>query len=253
MERKLNFIERFKISIFKPRRYNEIVKEGISKAIIHSLIVSLVIGSIMGGILFSILSEKEKDIYNIVSNNEYKFSIDNGILEFNKSPMKFDEGKSVVYINSDILIKDIDSIKNITIHKDYSIAILKDGISIRYLGDEYTVNYKTIIDNFSLNNETILKGLSLFKFVKYSLFISVIIAIYFMFMIDSLILSLIGLIIIKINKVQIRYKELLKVSIYSTTLPIILNSISFLGGFGIFISGIYLTIFLNSLRDNRLY
>ena len=162
MKKKLNFIERFKISIFKPRRYNEIVKEAISKAIIHSLIVSLIIGSVIGGILFSILADKEKDIYNIVSNNDYEFSINNVIFEFNKSPIKFDEGKSVVYINSDISIKDIDNIKNIVIHKDYSIAVVRDGISVRYLGDEYTTNYSSIVNNLSLNNETLLKGLSLF-------------------------------------------------------------------------------------------
>lgn len=252
MKKKLNFIERFKISIFKPRRYNEIVSEGISKAIAHSLIVSLVIGAIIGGILFSILADKEQDIYNIVSNNNYEFSINNGVFDFNESPIKFDEGKSVIYINSDISIKDIDTIKNIVIHKDYSIAVLRDGISVRYLGDEYTTNYNSIINNLSLNNETLLKGLSLFKFVKYFVFITAIISIYFMFMIDSLILSLIGLIVSKINNINIRYKDLLKVSIYATTLPIIINIFIPLGGLGIFISGIYLIIFINSLRINNI-
>ena len=251
MKEKLNFIERFKISIFKPRRYNELIKEGISKVLIYSLIVTLIIGSIIGGILFSVLSSTEKDVYNIVSNKNFEFSISNGIFEFNKSPVKFEEGKSIIYINSDISINDINSIKNIVIHKDYSIAILKDGISIRYLRDEYNMEYNSIINNLSLNNETLIKGLNLFKFVKYAIFISTVFSIYFMFMINSIILSLIGLVISKVNNIKIGYKDLLKISIYATTLPIILNSLIPLGGLGIFISGIYLMIVINSLRINK--
>lgn len=252
MKTKLNFIERFKISIFKPRRYNEIIKEGISKALIYSLIVSLIVGSITGGFLFSILSNKEKDIYNIVSNNEYEFSISNGIFEFNKSPLKFDEGKSVVYINSDVSMDNLNSIKNIVVHKDYSIAILRDGISIRYLGEEYNIKYDSIINNLNLNNEIILEGLSLFGIIKYFIFISSIFSIYFMFIIDSFILSLIGFIISKLNNIKIKYIDLLKLSIYATTLPIILNYFIPLGGLGVFISGVYLIIYLNSLKINRI-
>lgn len=252
MKEKLNFIERFKISIFKPRRYNELIKQGIFKAITYSLIISLIIGSIIGGIIFSVLSSAEKDIYNIVSNKSFEFSISNGIFEFNKSPVKFDEGKSVIYIDSDISINDINSIKNIVVHKDYSVAILKDGIAVRYLGDEYTMEYNSIINNLSLNNETLIKALNLFKFVKYFIFISTVFSIYFMFMINSVILSVIGLVVSRVNNIKIGYRDLLKISIYATTLPIILNSLIPLGALGIFISGIYLIIVINSLRINKI-
>ena len=252
MKKKLNFIDRVKISVFNVKRYNELLKEGISKTIVYSILVSVIVGSILGGILFSTINTIENNIYNTVSKEDYQFSIRDGIFYFNKSPVKIEQGKNLIYINSDISINEVESIKNITVHKDYSISILKDGISIRLLDEEENYEYKNLPVTINIDNETILNVVDLLGIFKYLAFISSIITTYFMFMLDSFILSLIGLLMSKINNIRIKYIDLFKISVYATTLPIVISIFLPLGGLTIFISGIYLILIINNLRANRL-
>ena len=248
MNKKISFMDRLKISITSIKGYKELIKEGLSKAIIYSLLLSLIIGVIQGIFTFTTISTVQKTMQKVISSDEFKFTLQDGILDFENSPIKSEEGRSIVYIDTNISLDNVDSIRNIVVHKDVSLAILKDGMSYRINGEEYNYKFSDIPLVGTINNELLLKSLNLIGIIKYIAFIMTIIITYIIFMINAFLLSIIGLILNKINKLDLRYENVFKICIYATTLPTIIGVILPIGSFGFLISGIYLIIIVNYLR-----
>ncbi len=248
MNEKINFVKKLKISITSIKGYSDLVKEKISKAIIYSIIFSLIIGTIQGLISFVTISSIQNTIEKAISSDEFKFTFQDGILNFENSPIKSEKGRNIVYIDTNISLEEKESIRNIVIHKDVSVAILKDGISFRINGMERDIEFSKDEIAGEINNEKILKALSSIGLAKYIAFITSIILTYIIFMMNSLILSLLGLIINGINKFGLNYENILKISIYATTAPTIIGLIFPIGTYGLLISGIYFIIVVNYLR-----
>jgi len=248
MNEKINFSKKFKISITSIKGYSHLIKERLSKAIIYSIIFSLIIGGIQGLISFATISSIQSTIEKAISSDEFKFTFQDGILNFENSPIKNEKGRNIIYIDTNISLAEKESVRNIVVHKDVSMAILKDGISVRVNGMERNLNFDK--DEFigEINNEKILKALSSIGIVKYIAFISSIILTYIIFMVNSLILSLLGLLLNGINKLELKYENIFKISIYATTTPTIIGLIFPIGTYGLLVSGIYFILVVNYLR-----
>ncbi|MCF0147087.1 MAG: DUF1189 family protein [Clostridium sp.] len=248
MNEKISFIKKLKISITSIKGYNDLIKEKLSKAIIYSLLFSLIIGVIQGIISFVTISSIQNTMENVISSDEFKFTLQDGILNFENSPIKTEEGRNIVYIDTNISLDEKESIRSIVVHKDSSIAILRDGISVRLNGEETNFKFNEVPLVGQINNEMLLKSLNIIGIAKYIAFFSSIILTYIIFMLNSLILSVIGLILNGINKLGLKYENILKISIYATTAPTILGLIFPLGTYGILISGMYFILVANYLR-----
>lgn len=250
MNEKISFISKLRISITSIKGYKKLIKEKLSHTIIYSILLSLIVGAIQGIFSFTTINDMQKTMDKVISSDEFKFTLQDGILNFENSPIKNEEGRNMVYIDTNISLAEIDTIRNVLVHKDASIAILKDGISYRTNGDEYDYKFSEIPFAGIKDNETLLKSLSLIGIAKYIAFIIAIIITYINFMINTFLLSIVGIILNKINRLGLRYENIFKISVYATTLPTLLSLIIQINSFGLLISGIYLILIVNYLRND---
>ena len=248
MSEKISFINKVRISVTSIKEYKKLMKENISKAIIYSILLSLIVGSILGALSFTTISVIQKTMETAISSDEFKFTLDNGVLNFEKSPIKIEEGRTILYIDTNVSLDEVESIRNIIVHKDISCVMLKDGISYRVNGDEYDYKFSELPLISSIDNEVLLKSLDFIGIIKYIVFVAIIIMVFIRFMINTFILSIVGVIVNKINYLKLSYGDIFKICLYATTLPTILSLIFSLGSFSILISGIYLILIINYLR-----
>lgn len=248
MESKLNFLSKLKISMFKVKEYPLFFKEGLNKAITYILILSIFIGSILGVLQFSALTILEKTANILLAQEEFKFEMNNGILDFKATPYKEESGSDVVIIDSNITLENSTEVRNITVHKDRSVAFLKDGIVSRMNGMEYKIKYLEVpfLDK-SINNDILIDSLQKAKPIKYLIFIAMILITYFAAMFNALLISVAGVLSNKMNGSKLKYKDIFKISIYSLTLPMILKLIIPIGTFSIIISALYVTIAIGNV------
>lgn len=251
MSEKISLINKVRISITSIRKYKDLIKENISQAIIYSLLLSLIVGSILGVLSFTAIGTMQKTMESVISSDEFKFTLDNGVLNFENSPIIREEGRAMVYIDTNISLDDVESIRKIVVHKDLSFAILKDGVSYRVNGEEYDYKFSDFPLISKIDNEILLKSLNLIGIVKYIAFLFSIIMTYIYFMLNVFILSIVGVILNKINYLKLSYGDIFKICVYATTLPTLIGLIFSLGSFSILISGTYLIFVVNYLkRDN---
>ncbi|MBD7916358.1 DUF1189 family protein [Clostridium sp. Sa3CUN1] len=247
----IKFFNKVKISITSIKGYRELLKDSLSKAILYSIILSLIVGSFLGVFSFITAGKIQKSMKDLISSEKFKFTLEDGILNFENSPIKKEYGgELIIYVDTNITLDEVDSIRKLVVHKNESLVILRDGISYRIDGNKFDYKFSELPLITNINNETILKSLNLIEIVKYLVFFINIILTYFSFIINSLALSVCGIIISKMNKLKMYYKDILKLSIYATTLPAILGIIVPIGTFSLLISGIYLILVMKMLKFN---
>jgi len=253
MEGKLNFLSRFKISIFKIKEYSLFLKEGLNKAIGYVLTLSVIIGIVLGILQFFMLNTLENSMKVLLSEERFKFEINESMLDFKESPYKEEQGSTVVIINSNKTLADSESIKNITVHKDMSSAFFKDGMVVRYNGHEYKFKYSDIpyLDKH-IDNEVALNILNKAKPIKYIVVIVTILVTYISLLFNAFIISIAGLIANKMNGSKLKYKDILKISLYSLTLPTIAKLFFPIGSLSIIISAIYVAIAINNITRKEI-
>ena len=248
MEEKLNFLSRLKISIFKVKQYSLFLKEGLNKSMVYILMLSIIVGFILGVSQFSMLTTLEKSTKVLLEQEDFKFEVNDGILDFKDSPYKQEEGPSVVIIDSNKTLADSESFRSITIHKDMSSVFLKDGIVARLNGTEYKIKYSDtpLLDN-NINNEVAINALNKAKPIKYVTVICMILITYLVALFNGLLISLAGIMSNKMNGSKLKYKEIFIISLYSLTLPMIVKLIIPIGSLTIIISGIYVVIVISNI------
>lgn len=248
MKNRIGFFNKIIISVANIKRYKELINEKLSRAIIYSILFSLIIGSVIGGVNYAIIGTVQKGMEQVMTTDELKFTLENGILDFENSPLKYEEGQAIIYIDTSLSLSDVNNIRKIVVHKDISVAFLKDGISYRANGEEYSYKYTEMNLVDKIDNNDFIKALDIFSMIKNVVFIFSILLTYFNFMFNAFILSILGVILNKINYLKLGYGNILKMCIYATTLSTILGSFINLGAFSMLISGTYLTMVINNLR-----
>lgn len=220
MKDRTNIFKKFITSIYDLKVFSKYAKDGLSKAILYALFMTFIIGGINGIFIGYRLNEGISRINNELKSDEYQYSIKNGELRINKSPIKFEEENILIYIDKDILMDEDDTLRKITVHKDFNILILKDGIVINNLIDKYEIPYNNLIieSSLSINNFNLLKILILIISC-----ITVSIITFFELIINSLIVVAIASIITIFMKMVVKYSALYSITLYAATLPLIIK------------------------------
>lgn len=249
MEENINFINKVKISLFNIGRYKDLVKLSFSKALIYSILLSVLVGIITGITSFTAITLLQNTSKKMLEDEKLNFEMEDGILNFENSPMKEEYGKTIVLIDTNKSLSDTDSIRNIVVHKDVSIAFLKDGVSVRNNGEESSFKYKDIIFLPEyLNNESIIKAIDSMSSFKYLIFIVSIFVVYLTFLFNAFIVSLAGVITSKVQGINLKYGDIFKLSLYSMTLPTLIKLIYPLGSLSILVAGTYLILAMNKIQ-----
>ncbi|MEG0856784.1 MAG: DUF1189 family protein [Terrisporobacter sp.] len=252
MKYKLNFLVRMKISVAKVKEYSLLLKEDLSKAIGYILILSIVVGMVLGVTQFTLLTVLEKSAKIVLKSEEFKFEINDGILDFKNSPYKEEQGSSIVIIDSDKTLDESESLRTITVHKDMSSAFLQDGIIARASGIEYKIKYSDIpfIETY-VDNEIALNFLDKVKPIKYIVFLVMIILTYILSLAKALLISVAGVLANNMSGSKLKYKDVFKISIYSLTLPMIIALIIPIGSLSVIISAMYVSVAINNIAKNN--
>lgn len=251
MKENIGFIDKLKISIYNIGKYKELLKLSFSHVLVYSILLSVLVGFVSGVIKFASVTTMQNSMKEIMTSDEFKFEMNDGILDFKNSPIKREAGRFLVLINTNISLEEIESIRNIVIHKDVSVSILKDGISYRAYDEEFSFKYSDFPMFFSdINNKTILMATNIMGVLKYGIFIFTILSTYLVLLFNSFILSLIGMVLNNMNNIKLGYGNVFKLCIYAMTLPTLISIIYPLGSLSILISGIYLILAMNKIRNN---
>lgn len=247
MDNKISFFRKFLYS-FNPKKYIFLIKESLGKSFMYVAIISIILGFIQGVINIKLFDYIEKSVVDILNNDKYRFEIKEGNLQFYNSPYKYDEGQLIVYIDSNKKIGNIRELDNITIHKDNAIILLQDGLCIRNNDYEIEFTYNDLLLNSTLNNKKIVNSIESYNNIKYMIIPIVILFNIIQFIICSLLISLIGVLFNIFSLDNFKYSNIYKLSIYASTLPIIIMMFISIGSISIIIGGVILTLGLTTIK-----
>lgn len=248
MEKKITMLNRFTFSI-RPKKYIYLVKENLSKAFLYILLLSVIFGFIQGSMSTYIISNVEKAVEIFLKQDELKFELKDGILSFPSSPIKEEEGQTLLYIDTNKSLDDLDSIRNITVHKDNATVILKDGVMTKFSSEQNTFKYSDYgLDKFNINNDIVINALSKIYIIKYFIIPFSMIVNFVQLLIWGLIISLVGVVNNLINPKKMKYSKTLTISLYAVTLPALINSIYPIGALSVLIGGFVLMFGINYIN-----
>lgn len=221
----MNLFTRVKKAIFKFEDYEKFIVEPISKAIKYFFQIVFIFSLIITIALAFKMNKETKRTLSIIENEIPNFSISNGILELEENE---DFEKYFENIDLNIVMRKEENIdvNGMNLNSN-SMIFLNNKIIFKYQGFSQELLYKDAfpegitkenIINIRNTKEWIGIEISLclimllICFIMYSIFIAI----------DILTLTILGMIINMIIKTAFRFKEILKISIYSLTLPMIL-------------------------------
>ena len=165
-----------------------------------------------------------------------EFKIENNILTIEGDNKQFIKGDSEG-IYGLIIDSESDDINNIKTETPYQveIAFLKDKIVLKNSNNvEENIKYENLAKNYDLNNINKQSILNLFSdsnlsklYLIFALisFLTLFVSYLIKFLIDILLLSIVGFLLSKIVGVNFKYKSIFNMSIYALTLSIILSLI----------------------------
>lgn len=244
----MNMFNRFKFSM-NPKSYINFINDRFKKAIIYLLIISTVVGIVESIKFVTIFSEIEESFEKTLKKDELEFEMVDGILNFKSRTFKDEEGQFLLLIDTDKSLKDIDSLRSITVHKEAVTVFLKDGFMLKSNKDKKIHTYSELgLDKINIDNNTLINLMSSFKFIKYIIIPIVIIGEFIIILIYALIVSLVGFLNVLFSRRKMSYKNIFKLSIYSLTLPIIINIILPVDRYIVLVGGFMIIMALNYIN-----
>ena len=217
---KLGFFSRLRIAVFKFEDYEQFLVEETKKALFYYLKIVLCFSIIMTIVICCVLKSDITKVIEKIDTDAPNFKISEGKLEIN------DVSEYELYLDEiNFMIKMDENKEKIDI-KDYmnSVELLSTKMVLTYMGSSQEISYNDIniskdivIEYFKSNNWfLVLMLISIYVLL-------IIFGMYFItFMLDIIMLSLIGMAINLITKIPIKFNKVFIIAVYSMTLPIIL-------------------------------
>lgn len=219
--KKMRFFTKIKKSILKFEEYEKFIEEPLKKAFGYFFKLMLIFSFFVTIALVYTLNINVKKIKTAFETEFPSFKIDNNILNI-------EEKDSFEYYFEDYDVRlIIDETKESYVENDYDncLIMLKNSMIVK--SNDYiqkfgynnigNISNKTIVEFFDTHEWKFLYVnicliMFLLNFISYSVII----------LLDIVTLSVLGLIINTLIRTKFRYQDLVKISIYAMTLPIIL-------------------------------
>ena len=238
--KRIGFFKRFIISIKDFEKFQDFATEKLSKAIKYFLMLMILFSIILSAVFTYKFYTINSDL-KICLNKMPSFQIKNGILsvdseekqEFTDIAGTIDK---IIIDSNELTDKKIKEYINDIKMYDFAILFLKDKfvVNISSVNNQIEIEYNSLNEDYGLKDidkQEIITILSNDKIVYVYIIFFIIVTIY-MFIIyslnillDVILLALVGYAISRIFGVKLKIKPLYIMSIYTLTLPIILNLI----------------------------
>lgn len=219
--KKIGFFARIKKSIFKFDEYEKFLEEPLGKAfkyffklmLVFSLLVTVALTYKLGIAVNKVIYAFESEFPN--------FTIKDGVLDI-------EEKDKIEYYLEDYNLKFVmdETVENYT-ENDYenSVIMLKNSMFIKADGYTQEIGYNNIEDISKQTIVELLHAKELITFYIIMLLVMLVldfIAYSIIILLDVVTLSILGLIINLFIGTKFKYKDIVKLSIYAMTLPILL-------------------------------
>lgn len=239
MEEEIVYIPKYKkfwYSITKFERYPEMATEGVKRAFSYLIWLVFVFALILAISLIIKFTDLAKKGINFLDKNFNEISYSEGVLTIDAVNKSATTDWGNVIVNTEELSEDqLKQYENKKSYTDVEFVWLKEYVLLKYDKEVGKIYYKDILENLEINKfdkNTLLSYLNE-QFNSPKIYIMYLIAMtiylfvsYFIaFLLDALILSLFGTITTVFAKIQIRYRALFNMSIYSITISTVLQLI----------------------------
>lgn len=226
MKEKTNIFSTFIRSIYDVSYFSVSAKRGIRRAIIYMLLLIIIFGGIKGIFLGRNYYKQVSRVSYLLQQGENNIYIENNELNAYNSPIIFkDIDNLLLYIDDKKTVTDkLDNINEIAYDND--LLILRDGIVYKDIDDTYIMKYDTILNGKDISNimmKSYIKKLNVIFIIIFALYniSSTLINL----LIDYLIIVTIASLISIFMKMIVRYRALWALTIYASTLPLIIVTI----------------------------
>jgi maltodextrin utilization protein YvdJ len=218
---RMGFFKKLRYSVTEVNMYPQMISQGVGKAFKYLLLFTLIFGTISSMIIGYQLN---KDIGNFISQLEK----DLPEFTFEKSKLHVEGAMPITYTELDentVIIIDTTGGTTPDILEEYESAalFLEDQAIIKRNAVETRVISFAEFADISFDKEDVMNLLPYLKW--FSLIAGIVVWIVFFIgkLISAFILSIISLIISKIRNVDLSFGHLYSLSVYSLTLPILLD------------------------------
>ncbi|SFC69397.1 DUF1189 domain-containing protein [Clostridium uliginosum] len=226
MKQKTNFFKKFINSIYNLKEFSEYAKEGFGRAILYVFLMALIVGGIKGAVIGYKVNTEIDNINKSLQSDEYKFSIENGILNMENSPLEFSSNSSLLYIDKDKTLDQVDELRSLTVHNDSNILFLKDGILLNTEINTQKIFYKDILGNNNLNNTNLLVQMSIIsKIIIMAIVLYTIFMCFINILINCIFVTVFASFSLIFMKIVMKYSVLYSVSLYAATLPFLFQTV----------------------------
>lgn len=234
--KKVSIFKRIKDAVINFEEYLNFSEEKVSIAIKYILKLALIFTFIITIALTVKIVQEANNAIESFQNEAPEFNFQNNELIIQGENKKIVEGDENGYFGF-IVDSQKENLKDIDEVGDYQrvIGVLKDKIVVRDVeGVEASLTYEQLAQDYDLNNinkNTISEYLSGNNMIKIYAIFAVVVFIYFFiiyliqFLLDILLLSVVGYFLAKIVGVKFKYKAIFNMSAYAITLSIILYMI----------------------------
>ena len=239
MEEEIVYIPKHKkvwLSITKFERYPEMATEGVGR-VIGYLAWFIFMFSIILAVTFMIkfMGLARKGI-NFVEQNFNEITYSEGVLTIDAvSKSETTDFGNVIVKTEDLTEEQIKELENKNYFTDFQIIWLKEFVIVKHDEGSFRLYYKDILDNFELkefNKTTIVKflneqlnGPKIYISFLITTCLGLFIAYFIKTLLDVLMLSLFGMITTLFAQIQIRYRAIFNMAVYSITLSTVLQLI----------------------------
>ena len=228
--------KKFWYSITKFERYPEMATEGVGRAFGYLAWLIFMFSIVLAFAIIIKFSGLAKKGINFLDKNFNEISYSEGVLTIDTVNKSATTDWGNVIVNTEELPQEkLQEYENKKSYTDVEIVWLKEYVILKYDKESLKVQYKDLLENLGIekfDKQTILKLLNeklnspktyIMYFVAISIYLFV--AYFIASLLDVIILSLFGLITTAFARIQIRYRALFNMAVYSITISTTLQLI----------------------------
>lgn len=227
--KKTNILAKFKNSIYNIKEIPGYINEGLGSAILYALLLCLFLGLGKGIALSLNIKQSMDNVSESLKEDKFKFTIENGILDIDTSPLKIDEDNFLIYIDDNLTLDKANELKNFTVNANNYVLVLKDGLIINSnmgiinQGAVKKITYSDLIQNDEISNDYLISQIEISSILVVVLvIIAVIFSTFISFIRNAFFIGLFSMLNSVIFRLDLKISQLFSMAIYAGTLPSLL-------------------------------
>lgn len=223
MKYKSNILNKFTNCIYNINEFPKYILDGIGKAILYALILSFFIGGVKGIVRYINLNSYLEDGIDSLKEEKYSFSITNNKLDIRESPIKIEDSGTLFYVDDNLQLSNINTLRSLIVNSDMSIIVANDGIYVKSNEINTQGEYSIYYSELNLEGINNAKIVNLIEEMRLSLFIILvlfsIVYEFILYIMSAFLIAVLTIIPSRLWGINFEFSHLFALVIYAYTLP----------------------------------